>query len=274
MALAQAGAVARGTTVYVTLEPCAHQSPRGQACTDLLIAAGLARVVVAVEDPDRRTAGRGIERLRAAGIEVTTGVLAAEATMLNAGFFSRQQRGRPLVTLKLALSLDGCLALEDGTSRWITGPQARAHAHLERARSDMIIVGGGTLNADNPALDVRLDGLEHRAPRPAVLSRTVTAIPAGKRLTGALLLRDICDLDATPEILTVLVEGGAGVATALIAADRVDRLLIYRAPLLLGGKRAIGDLGLHDLAAAHSRWALTESRALGADRLERYTRTR
>lgn len=274
MALTEAGAAAYGATAYVTLEPCAHRSPRGPACVDVLIAAGVKRVVVAVTDPDPRTAGSGTERLRAAGVEVKTGVLAAEATSLNAGFFSRQQRGRPFITLKLALSLDGCLALNDGSSRWITGPQARVHAHLERARSDMIVVGHGTLEADDPALDVRLEGLEDRAPRPAVLSRRLDVISAGKWLSSALLLREIADIDVMPEILTVLVEGGAGVATALLAADRVDRLLVYRAPLLLGGKRGVGDLGLADLAAAHGRWALTESRALGVDRLERYTRTR
>jgi len=274
VALAQAGAAAREATAYVTLEPCAHRSTRGATCADALIEAGMARVVVAVIDPDPRTAGSGVERLQAAGIEVTTGVLAAEATALNAGFFSRQQHGRPLITLKLALSLDGCLALVNGASRWITGPQARAHAHLERVRNDMIVVGRGTLMADDPALDVRLDDLEARAPRTAVLSRTLEAIPGNRRLAQALLLRDIGELDAMPEVLTVLVEGGAGVATALLAADRVDRLLIYRAPLLLGGKRGIGDLGLHDLTAAHSRWAPIESRALGVDRLERFKRTR
>ncbi len=274
MALAQAGAATSSATAYLTLEPCAHRSPRGPACADALVAAGVARVVVAVVDPDPRTAGNGVERLRAAGVEVTTGVLAADAMALNAGFFSRQQRGRPLLTLKLALSLDGSLALADGTSRWITGSQARAHAHLERARNDLIVVGRGTLEADNPSLDVRIDGLEARAPRPAVLSRTLDGMPADKRLAGALMVRDIAEIDAFPEVLTVLVEGGAGVATALLAADRVDRLLIYRAPLLLGGKRGIDDLGLHDLSAAHGRWSLTESRPLGVDRLERYTRTR
>ena len=274
MALAQAGAAARGATAFVTLEPCAHRSPRGPACADTLIEAGVARVVVAVADPDLRTAGIGIKRLRAAGIDVANGVLAPEATALNAGFFSRQQQGRPLVTLKLALSLDGCLALADCSSRWITGPQARAHAHLERARSDMIVVGRGTVMADDPMLDVRIEGLEARAPRAAVLSRTLAAIPANRRLAHALLLRDISDLDAMPEVLSVLVEGGAGVASELLASDRVDRLLIYRAPLLLGGKRGIGDLGLHDLGAAHGRWALIDNRALGVDRLERYTRTR
>ncbi len=194
-----------------------------------------------------------------------------EAERLNAGFFTRQAHGRPHVTLKLALSLDGSIALADGTSRWITGERARAHAHLERARSDVIVVGGGTLAADDPALDVRLDGLGDRAPRRAVLSRSLAAIPPG-RIGDALLLRDLSDLDADPSVLTVLVEGGAGVATSLLAADRVDRLLVYRAPIVVGGRRSVGDLGLTDLAAAHGRWRRVDTLDLGADRVEDYVR--
>ena len=273
-ALAQAGAAAAGAVAYVTLEPCAHVSARGPACADLLVAAGVARVVVAVTDPDPRTAGRGLDRLRAAGIAVTEGVGAAAATALNAGFFRRVARGRPLVTFKLAVSLDGCVALADGSSRWITGAAARAHAHLERARADLIVVGRGTLGADDPALDVRLPGLAARSPRTAVLSRSLANIPRESRLHGALLLRDIADLDAHADVLTVLVEGGAGVATALLAADRVDRLLLYRAPIVIGDGLRIGDIGLGDLAAAHGRWRPGESRPLGVDRLERFERTR
>ncbi|MBC7495886.1 MAG: bifunctional diaminohydroxyphosphoribosylaminopyrimidine deaminase/5-amino-6-(5-phosphoribosylamino)uracil reductase RibD, partial [Sphingomonadaceae bacterium] len=179
MALAAAGSSARGGTAYVTLEPCAHVSARGPACSDGLIAAGVARVVAAATDPDARTAGAGFARLRAAGIEVAVGLRQVEAERLNAGFFMRQRHGRPYVTLKLAMSLDGAIALADGSSRWITGERARAHAHLERARCDMIVVGAGTLAADDPALDVRLDGLEHRAPRRAVLSTSLAAIPHG-----------------------------------------------------------------------------------------------
>jgi len=274
MALAQAGDAARGGTAYVTLEPCAHVSLRGPACSDSLIDAGIARVVGPVTDPDPRTGGTGFARLRAAGIAVTEGVCRAEAAALNAGFFSRTLHGRPFVTLKLALSTDGCVAMADGTSRWITGAQARAHAHLERARADLIVVGRGTLDADDPALDVRLEGVEDCHPRAAVLSRTLAVIAPDRRLAGALLLRDFAEVDAMPTVLNVLVEGGAGVAASLLAADRVDRLLIYRAPIVLGGQRGIADIGLHDLADAHGRWALVESRALGVDRLEHYARTR
>lgn len=276
MALAAAGNAARGATAYVTLEPCAHVSARGPACSDLLIAAGVARVVASGIDPDPRTAGAGVARLRAAGIvvDVAAPALATTAERLNAGFFTRQREGRAHVTLKLAVSLDGCLALSDGTSRWITGAAARRHSHLERARCDLIVVGGGTLVADNPALDVRLDGLEDRAPQRAVLSATLEAIPEGARIGDARLLRDLSDLDADPRILTVLVEGGAGAATSLLAADRVDRLLIYRAPIILGGRRGIGDLGLTDLGSAHGRWRLAASLTLGLDRVEEYDRVR
>ncbi len=272
VALAAAGAAARGATAYVTLEPCAHVSPRGPSCADLLVAARVARVVASGPDPDPRTAGQGFARLRAAGIDVTEGVGRAAAERLNAGFFARQRHGRRHVTLKLAVSLDGCIALPDGTSRWITGERARAHAHLERARADVIVVGGGTLLADDPALDVRLDGLESRAPRRAVLSTSLAAIPPDARIGDALLLRDLGELDAS--VLTVLVEGGAGVATTLLAADRVDRLLVYRAPILLGGRRAVGDLGLSDLGATHGRWRRHATFDLGPDRVEEYDRVR
>ena len=274
MALVAAADAARGATAYVTLEPCAHVSPRGPACADLLIGAGVARVVAGGPDPDPRTAGQGFARLRAAGVEVVEGLRRGEAERVNAGFFTRQRHGRPHVTLKLALSLDGAIALADGRSRWITGERARAHAHLERAQTDVIVVGSGTLAADDPALDVRLEGLESRAPRRAVLSRMLAAIPPGARIGDARLLREVAELDDDPTVLTVLVEGGAGVATSLLAADCVDRLLIYRAPLVLGGRRAVGDLGLADLAAAHGRWRRADTIDLGPDRVEDYDRVR
>lgn len=266
MALAQAGDAVRGATIYVTLEPCAHASPRGPACADLLVAAAPARIVVALVDPDARTAGAGIDRLRAAGIAVDPGA-AADAERAMAGFLSRQRIGRPHVTLKLGLSLDGCIARDDGESRWITGPAARAHAHVERARCDLIVVGRGTLEADAPRLDVRLAGLEDRAPSRAVLGHGAT--PPG--WIGLARPEAIADTDA----LDVLVEGGAGAAAAFLAADLVDRLLLYRAPILIGGGRpAIGDIGLASLAEAHGRWRALDARTLGSDRLEVYERRR
>ncbi len=171
MAIEEAGGEARGAAVYVTLEPCAHRSPRGPACADLLAEAGVAKVVAALGDPDPRTNGRGFGRLRAAGIEVELGCGAEAAARSMAGFLTRQTLGRPFVTLKLAMSLDGKIALPSGESRWITGEDARAHVHWERARSDMILVGRGTYNADRPRLDVRLPGFEDRSPRRALLTR-------------------------------------------------------------------------------------------------------
>ena len=274
MALDAAGDAALGATAYVTLEPCAHVSSRGPACADRLIAAGVARVVASATDPDPRTAGQGFALLRAAGIAVIEGIATAAAERLNAGFFTRQRHGRAHVTLKLAVSLDGSIALADGSSRWITGERARAHAHLERARADVIVVGRGTLLADDPALDVRLDGLADRAPRRAVLSRSLAAIPPGARIGDARVIRELADLDADPTILTILVEGGAEVATSLLAAGRVDRLLLYRAPIIVGGQSVVGDIGLSDLCAAHERWRRVDTLDLGVDRIEEYERVR
>ena len=262
------GANAAGATAYVTLEPCAHQSPRGPACADGLIAAGVARVVVAATDPDPRTNGAGLARLAAAGIAVSHGVRADEARAIMAGFFTRQALGRPHITLKLAVSLDGSVAMASGQSRWITGPRARAHAHLERARAEMILVGRGTLVADNPRLDVRLPGLEDRAPIVAVMSRDAV-LPEGIEAVAspaALAARAVVNL--------VLAEGGAGLASSLIAADLVDRLLLYRAPILMGGQPALAGIGLSDLAAAHGRWQPGPVLDLAPDRVETYTRIR
>ncbi len=274
MALLQAGEAARGATAYVTLEPCAHEG-RGPACTDLLVAAGVARVVVACGDPDPRTHGAGIARLRQAGIAVTEDVRAADAQRLNAGFMCRQIHGRPHVTLKLALSLDGQIAMASGESQWITGTEARAHAHLMRAQSDLILIGRGTLLADDPLLDVRLPGLEDRTPPAAVLSASLSAVPARFRLAGRnpLILRALDDLVALPAVNHVLVEGGAAVAGAFLAADMVDRLIVYRAPIILGhGRPAIAGFAPEQLAAAHGRWQFAMGRRLGKDALEVYER--
>ena len=268
MALAAAGDAARGATAFVSLEPCAHVSPRGPACADLLIFAGVARVVIAAGDPDPRTNGAGAARLAAAGIMVRQGVMAAEAEAAMAGFFMRQRRGRPFITLKLAVSLDGSVAMTSGQSRWITGERARAHAHLERARADLILVGRGTMVADDPRLDVRLPGLADRSPAVAVMSAAHVDRSDLRRIANPAALAAVTDADL------VLAEGGAGVATSLVAADLVDRLLLYRAPVLIGGRPALGAIGLSDLGAAHGRWTSQPVIDLGADRLETYLRVR
>jgi diaminohydroxyphosphoribosylaminopyrimidine deaminase/5-amino-6-(5-phosphoribosylamino)uracil reductase len=332
MALAEAGRQAEGATCYVTLEPCAHVSPRGPACSDLLIESGVARVVVALEDPDVRTASQGFARLQAAGIAVTRDVRMEEARRSMAGFLARQALGRPHVTLKLATSLDGCIALADGSSRWITGPQARAHAHLERSRHEAILVGRGTYEADAPRLDVRLPGLEVCGPTRVLLSMSLAPtlsnstrhsseswnmpvvgtdraspgapsvrwgdgigggdgvaadgrVAASARvaavdrtagdLAGWTVIASPQDVTTLPGVDHILVEGGAAVASAFLAADLVDRLLLYRAPILVGdGKHALRDIGLTDLTEAHGRWAIVDARQLGSDRLEVYERER
>ena len=276
VALAEAGRAARGATAFVTLEPCAHVSPRGGACALALIDAGVARVVAAMPDPDPRTAGQGLAALRSAGIAVEVGDGAEEARALMTGWLFRLAHGRPRITLKLAMSIDGRIALASGESRWLTSPAAREEAHLLRARSDLIIIGRGTLEADDPALDVRLPGLEHRRPPVAILSRTLNACPPGRRLAARnpALLRAPGELD-TLALNDVLVEGGAGAAAAFLAADRVDRLIVHRAPLVLGADAhpGIGPLALAHLADAHSRWRLAGVRPLGPDLVETWERT-
>lgn len=266
MALAEAGPGARGATAYVTLEPCAHRSSRGSACADLLVAAGVARVVIGCEDPDPRTSGSGLSRLRDAGIETELAELAAVRESL-AGYLTRARSGRPHVTLKLALSLDGRISLPSGESRWITGQAARAHVHSRRALADAILVGGGTWRQDQPRLDVRLPGLESRSPVPVVL--TSQAIEGVRTIAAP---RDIATLDDTHYLY---VEGGGQTAASFLTADLVDRLDIYRAPIVIGeGMPAIGDIGLAALTEAHGRWAVVERRRLGADSYEGFARTR
>jgi diaminohydroxyphosphoribosylaminopyrimidine deaminase / 5-amino-6-(5-phosphoribosylamino)uracil reductase len=268
VALEQAGKRAQGATVYVTLEPCAHDSARGPACTDLLLAAKPERVVIGLKDPDPRTAGKGVRRLRRTGIEVTLGVCRESAKRSLAGWLTRLALGRPRITLKLALSIDGKIALPSGESKWITGEDARRHVHEERAHSDMILVGRGTYMADQPRLDVRLPGLEERSPRRALLTR-------GDAVEGWETLRNPQDVYGLHDVNDLLVEGGSATATAFLTDDLVDRILIYRAPIIVGeGKSSFGYVGLDAVADAHGRWDLVDERRLGVDRLEVYERVR
>ncbi len=260
VALRQAGPEARGATLYVTLEPCAHPSERGPACADLLVEAAIGRAVVGVQDPDPRTAGGGLARLEAAGIGVALADSSACRESL-AGYLMQAREGRPFVTLKLAITADGFIARKDGTSRWITGDAARAHAHRERARSDAILVGGATLRADAPRLDVRLPGMEGRGPRRLVL--TNGAAPDG--WTGLREPAAIAGLD----MHYLLVEGGARVADAFLAAGLVDRLLLYRAPVEFG--EGIAAFRHPGPAGAPAGWDLADRRQLGSDTLEVYT---
>ena len=309
-ALARAGEAARGATAYVTLEPCAHQGVT-PPCADALLAAGIARAVVAVEDPDPRVQGRGIERLRVAGIEVRTGIGRAEAEEINAGFFLKVRTGRPLVTLKLATSLDGRIALRTGESRWITGEAARRRGHWLRATHDAVLVGSGTALADDPLLTCRLEGLEGRSPVRVLLDprlkvplraqlyRNARDVPVwlvvGDRATGASVAErealgvepvrvseDDTGLVPMAEVLAalagrgitrLLVEGGSRLAAALLGAGLVDRLAWFRAPLVLGGDGlgAADALGLARLADA-PRFRRVDVERVGDDILETYAR--
>lgn len=258
---------AKGATLYVTLEPCAHESQRGPACSDLVISARPARVVIGQPDPDERTAGLGAKRIEREGIKVTVLDDAASRASL-AGYLTRTVLDRPRITLKLAMSLDGCIALADGTSQWITGEAARAHVHAQRARHDAILVGGATWRADRPRLDVRLPGLEQRSPRRYLLTRGVPPEDVS-------VINRLDQLGSMDDAQYLYVEGGAAVAASLLAEDYVDELHLYRAPIVIGGGlHGIADLGLADLADAHGRWALAERRQLGSDEFTAYLRTR
>ena len=302
-ALRQAGARARGATAYVSLEPCAHHG-KTPPCAQALIEAGLARVVSAIEDPDTRVSGAGHALLKAAGIAVRTNILAARAKNANAGFFGRIGRGRPEVTLKLATTLDGKIALTGGVSRWITGERARAHAHLVRAQHDAVMIGIGTALADDPELTCRLPGIDAsnlvrvvvdtkaRLSPASKLGRTAATQPVWLLTskaadTGALQQVGVkslavpaddksVDLSAAMNVLAaqgltrVLVEGGATLATSLIKANLVDRVLWYRAPLIMGeGTQAVASLDLGSLGDM-PRFRHEETIRLGEDVLETY----
>lgn len=278
-ALAEAGEAARAATCYVTLEPCAHHG-RTPPCADALIAAGVARVVAACRDPNPRVDGRGLARLREAGIEVTVGVGETEARALNRAFFTFVTTGRPHVTLKSAMTLDGKIAAWDGTSRWITAEAARAEAHCLRFRADALLVGVGTVLRDDPALTVRLPDAPPKEPARVVAdsrlrtplgaqvvqagdpSRTILACaaPAPRRRASALRERGVRVLElpadgrrvdlrallralAELDVVAVLAEGGAELAAALLDAGLVDRVAFFVAPRLLGGRTAPGPLG-------------------------------
>ena len=269
IALARAGAATRGSTAYVTLEPCAHHGQTGP-CADALIAAGVARVVATLADPDPRVRGKGFSKLSKAGIEVAQGVRATEARALNAGFFMRIEKGRPLVSLKIAQSADGFVADGQGRSKWITGAAARRHGHFLRAQSDAVLVGIETVLADDPLLTCRLPGLEARSPLRVVLDSRLR-LPAGSNIArtarehgvalfttshkggeelasqGVEIVRVEAAADGRPELAAVLrdlagrgltrvlAEAGPKLHDALIEAGLADRIYVYRAPTALGG---------------------------------------
>ncbi len=233
-ALRQAGGEARGATLFTTLEPCAHVG-RTPPCVDAIVAAGVARVVVGVLDPDPNVAGRGVAGLREAGITVDVGIGAAAIDEQLAPYLKHRRTGRPWVVLKLAATMDGRTAAPDGSSQWITGDDARRDAHRLRARSDAVLVGAGTVRTDDPALTVRLDPAPERQPLRVVLG----TVPDGAKVRPAVELsgdlETVLDELGRRGVLQVLVEGGAAVAHDFHAQGLVDRYVLYLAPALFGG---------------------------------------
>ncbi|GHE93739.1 riboflavin biosynthesis protein RibD [Aliiroseovarius zhejiangensis] len=306
VALAQAGAASRGATAYVTLEPCAHHG-HTPPCAAALINAGIARVVIALGDPDPRVDGGGIAMLHAAGIVVDTGLCADEARADLAGFLSRVTRGRPMVTLKLASSFDGRIATASGDSQWITGAEARRHVHAMRATHDAVMIGAGTARADDPSLTVRGLGVEHQPirvilsrhldlPLDSQLARTARDIPVwichGHRaapelvsawagvgaemiavddMQGALDPAAVLHALGDRGLTRVYCEGGGGLAASLLVAGLVDELVGYTAGVALGaeGRPSLAAMGLGRLAEA-PRFDLVEARVIGGDILHRW----
>lgn len=301
VALELAGPLAYGATAYVTLEPCAHHG-RTPPCASALIAAGVSRVVTAIEDPDPRVAGRGHQMLRDAGIAVDTGVMADEARALQRGFLTRVAERRPMVTLKMAFSLDGRIATAGGESKWITGPQARRRVHAMRASHDAVLVGAGTVRADDPELTVRDLGVDHQPVRVVASSRLDLPLesklasgaakvpvwllhgpdaPAERReawlRAGAELIE--CPVDGTGlcarsmlaalgarGLTRVFCEGGGQLAAALLRVGLVDEIAVFSAGILLGadGRPGIGALGLDRLNEA-PRYRLGHLENVGQD---------
>ena len=309
-ALRRAGRAAEGATAYVTLEPCDHHGAT-PPCSKALLEAGITRAVVAAADPDPRVSGSGIARLRAGGVAIHLGVCADEAAEVNAGFFMRVTRGRPLVTMKTATTLDGRIATRTGESRWITGETARAFVHRLRAAHDAVIIGSGTALADDPALTCRLPGLEDRSPVRVVLDGRLRLAPSSRLMETAretptwLVTVEGGDKDrlsayagagvevieAPPEtggspalgwtldelgrrgLTRVLVEGGGRLAAALLRSGLVDRLAWFRAPRLIGGDGlpAVAAFGVDSLSTAPG-FARLAALAVGPDLLETYRR--
>jgi diaminohydroxyphosphoribosylaminopyrimidine deaminase/5-amino-6-(5-phosphoribosylamino)uracil reductase len=306
-ALREAGARARGATAYVTLEPCSHTG-RTPPCAEALIAAGVARVVAAMQDPNPLVAGRGLSRLREAGLRVSCGLLQDEAKALNPGFIQRINQGRPLVRIKLAASVDGRTAMASGASKWITGPEARADVQRLRARSSAVLSGIGTVLADDPQLTVRApdlcpEGLSLRQPLRVLLDRTgrlpvdsalvradgplwwvtgndvvcpvtLSARPAFRHLcllaTDDRMLALLMQALVQAECNEVLVEAGATLAGAFMRAGLCDELIVYLAPKLLGSRaRPMVDVALDQMSEAIDL-SLVDIRQIGSDIRLRY----
>jgi diaminohydroxyphosphoribosylaminopyrimidine deaminase/5-amino-6-(5-phosphoribosylamino)uracil reductase len=302
-ALAEAGETARGATAYVTLEPCSHHG-RTPPCAEALIASGVQRVVVAATDPDARVSGKGLGMLAAAGIEVTPGVLESEAEIELEAYMNRQRRNRPQVTLKLAVSADGMIGRLGEGQVAITGREARAQSHILRAESDAILVGIGTVLADDPELTCRLPGLEDRSPARVVLDRRLETPLASKLVRGIphghpLLIAASPDADAArraalqqagAEVLdlagpdyhvllatlaarglsSLIVEGGRRAATAFLAQGLVDRIMLFSSDVIVGLGGIPSPVAPGPMPDGFS---LRSTARFGTDRLQEFTRT-
>ncbi len=296
-ALAAAGDKAKGATAYVTLEPCSHHG-KTPPCADALLAAGIVRVVAAMQDPNPQVSGNGLEKLRAAGIETLVGVMESEARELNIGFVSRMTRGRPWVRLKVATSLDGKTALNNGASQWITGPEARRDAHAWRARSCAMLTGIGTVRDDDPRLTVR-DVVTTRQPLRVIVDSRLDISPSAKILGGGKVLiaaaqddaakiKLLSDLGAEVIVIPnahgkvdlaalllalgkrgineVMVEAGARLNGSLLREGCVDELLLYQAPVLLGDRaRGMADFAELTELAGKIGMTVIERRMIGHD---------
>src|SRR5262245_18726877 len=305
-ALARAGTRARGKTMYVSLEPCSHHG-RTPPCAEAIVAAGMRRVVCAIEDPNPEIASRGLAVLRRAGIAVDLGLCAEEARWMAAGHILRMTQDRPFVQLKIAVSGDGLIAPGDGAPRWVTGPEARQFAHILRARADAIMVGRRTVADDNPELTCRLPGLEGRSPRRVILDAKFRTPPTARMLLtakrvpvtifgetgsdaphypegvevrrmppgpdGRLSLAVTLECLAAEGVTRVLVEGGPTIAEAFLKADLVDEVVIGHGSEKLGatGRMPVGGGGLEFLRDG-GRWQTVEERRIGADRLSIHRR--
>lgn len=306
VAIEQAGNAAQGATAYVTLEPCCHHG-KTPPCSDALIEAGAARIVVAMEDPDPRVAGQGLQALSAAGIDVASNVCAEDAAQVNAGFISRIARHRPMFTLKTATTLDGRIATSSGDSQWITGPAARAAGHALRASHDAILTGIGTILADDALLNCRLPGCEDRTPVRVILDSKlsitadhaviksanpeqpvwiftnsedgshvdecagVTVLADGSQPSEKINPTHVAKTLGEQGITHVLIESGSGVSTSFLEAGLVDEIVWFRAASLIGGDgmSAIAALGVEKLDTAR-RFRRISARQVGADMMETY----